>query len=70
MDQGYLAFQIEVNKAALSRFAETKHVFTTPDGRFYGSRIAPAGGTSLKSLPHSSSGRLLVMMVERFSYRA
>ena len=33
---GYLAFQIEVNKVALSRFHETKNVFTTPDGKFYG----------------------------------
>jgi gamma-glutamyltranspeptidase / glutathione hydrolase len=33
---GYLAFQIEFNKARLSRFPETKKVFTTPDGRFYG----------------------------------
>jgi hypothetical protein len=29
--------------------------------------MAPAVGTSLKSLPQSSNGRLLVMMVERFS---
>jgi gamma-glutamyltranspeptidase / glutathione hydrolase len=33
---GYLAWEIEVNKAALSRFPETKNVFTTPDERFYG----------------------------------
>src|SRR5271170_112127 len=30
------------------------------------SRIAPAVGTSPNSLPYSSSGRLLVMMVDRF----
>jgi hypothetical protein len=33
------------------------------------SKIAPAVGASPKSLPHSSRGRLLVMMVDRFSYR-
>lgn len=31
------------------------------------SRMAPAVGTSWRSLPQSSRGRLLVMMVERFS---
>jgi hypothetical protein len=31
--------------------------------------IAPAVGTSPKSLPHSSNGRLVVMMAKRFSYR-
>lgn len=33
---GYLAWGIEANKAALSRFPETKSVFTKPDGSFYG----------------------------------
>jgi hypothetical protein len=30
-------------------------------------QIAPAGGTSWGNLPQSSKGRLLVMMLERFS---
>src|SRR5208283_5717932 len=33
------------------------------------SKIVPTVGTSPRSLPHSSSGRLRVILVDRFSYR-